>query len=146
MKIILTTKNPKLGKVGDIIKVKNGYARSFLIPKGKALILNEENINIISQNKKKKYTNIKRIRRKLENKEIIIQADTGGKDQSKIFGSVEKKDIKEAIFYMFKIKIERKNIINKKKNIRQLGKFKIKVRIRNEEIKCIVNVIRRKYE
>lgn len=144
MEIILIKDNKKLGKTGNIIKVKNGYARNFLIPQGYALKINDENIKKI-KNKNKK-NNIENIKKKLENKEIIIQADTGGKDKNKIFGSIEKKDIKEAISAIFKVKIEKKNIINKRKNIREIGKYKIKIKVENEEIKCIVNVIRRNYE
>ena len=64
MQVILLENISKLGKIGDLVKVKNGYARNFL-KKNKALRANKENIELVNKNKsqltKKKYRNKKQI-------------------------------------------------------------------------------------
>ena len=51
MEIILLENIAKLGKIGDLVKVKNGYARNFLLKNNKALRANKENIEIVNKNK-----------------------------------------------------------------------------------------------
>ena len=62
MQVILLENISKLGKIGDLVKVKNGYARNFLLKKNKALRANKENIELVNKNKSqltKKNTEIK---------------------------------------------------------------------------------------
>ena len=62
MQVILLENISKLGKIGDLVKVKNGYARNFLLKKNKALRANKENIDLVNKNKSeltKKNTEIK---------------------------------------------------------------------------------------
>ena len=51
MEIILLENIAKLGKIGDLVKVKNGYARNFLLNQNKALRANKENIDLVNRNK-----------------------------------------------------------------------------------------------
>ena len=51
MEVILLENIIKLGKIGDLVKVKNGYARNFLLRNGKALRANKENINLVNKQK-----------------------------------------------------------------------------------------------
>ena len=51
MQVILLENISKLGKIGDLVKVKNGYARNFLLKKNKALRANKENIELVNKNK-----------------------------------------------------------------------------------------------
>ena len=63
MKVILTTNIKKLGKIGDLVNVKNGYARNFLLKQNKALRANKENIELVNKNKSeltKKNTEMRR--------------------------------------------------------------------------------------
>ena len=51
MEIILVENISKLGKIGDKVKVKNGYARNYLLPQGKALRMNKENLDYVNKKK-----------------------------------------------------------------------------------------------
>ena len=51
MKVILTENIGELGAIGDVVNVANGYARNFLLPKKKALVANDNNINALDHNK-----------------------------------------------------------------------------------------------
>ena len=98
MKVILTTTIKKLGKVGDIVNVKAGYARNFLFPKKMALRENKKNLEyyekikeeiIIKENEKKEKAlnlveNIKKI-------EIKFTKEADEKDQ--LYGAISKKEI-----------------------------------------------------
>ena len=53
MEIILTSNIKKLGKIGDVVKVKGGYARNFLFPYNKAIRKTPENLKILEEQKKK---------------------------------------------------------------------------------------------
>ena len=70
MEIILLENIINLGKIGEKVSVKNGYARNFLLKKGKALRFNKENLEIVSKKKneliKKKYWNKRKIRKNLQ--------------------------------------------------------------------------------
>ena len=68
MEIILVENISKLGKIGDKVKVKNGYARNYLLPQGKALRMNKENLDYV--NKKKDELNKKNNEQKKLTKEI----------------------------------------------------------------------------
>ena len=98
MKIILTTNIKKLGKVGDQVKVKNGFARNFLFPNKMALRDTKSNlqyfekikdeINIKENDKKQKSVNLIKAVKKIKI-EFIKEAD----DKDQLYGSVSKKEI-----------------------------------------------------
>ena len=98
MKIILTTNIKKLGKVGDQVKVKNGFARNFLFPNKMALRDTESNleyfekikdeINIKENEKKQKAIDLIKAVKKIKI-EFIKEAD----DKDQLYGSVSKKEI-----------------------------------------------------
>jgi len=98
MEIILTEKIEKLGDIGDLVKVKNGYARNFLLPNEKAMRATPENKKLFEEQKKEiiaKNDTIKKqakaIYDKVNSKEtlIIVQAS----DEGRLYGSVMPKDI-----------------------------------------------------
>ena len=98
MKIILTTNIKKLGKVGDQVKVKNGFARNFLFPNKRALRDTKSNleyfekikdeINIKENEKKQKAIDLIKAVKKIKI-EFIKEAD----DKDQLYGSVSKKEI-----------------------------------------------------
>ena len=83
MEIILMERIAKLGSVGDVVTVKNGYARNFLIPQGKAKRASKESIE-----------EFKKIKDEIEKKEKELLANA--KDQSKLFDSLSLKVSKKA--------------------------------------------------
>lgn len=132
MKVILKEKVPSLGKAGDLIKVNDGYARNYLIPRGLAIEADEKNIKTFEHEKKnilkkaqKEHKNAEEMAAALNNINLTFSRKVG--DQHKIFGSVTTKDIEDAL----KDKgynIDRKMILIDE-HIKSLGEFKVKIKL-----------------
>ena len=98
MKVILTTNIKKLGKIGEVVKVKDGFARNYLFPKKMALRENKKNKEIYDklqeelQNKEKiKLDEAKKLIESIKNIEILFNKEADDKDQ--LYGSISKKEI-----------------------------------------------------
>jgi large subunit ribosomal protein L9 len=98
MKVILTTNIKKIGKIGDLVEVKNGYARNFLFPNNMALRDSKKNLeyynNIkeeIKNKEEKKLEEAKSIIEKIKNLNIEFFKEADEKDQ--LYGSISKKEI-----------------------------------------------------
>lgn len=102
MKVILKTEIPTLGKVGDVINVKDGYAINYLIPKqfvmkadtGSVSSINHQKM-MVEHLKKKLIKNTTDTKLKIENTEVVIEKQIG--EQDKLFGSVTSQDISDAL-------------------------------------------------
>ncbi len=115
MEVILLEKVLKVGASGDIVRVKNGYGRNFLLPQGKALRATEANKKLYEDRKKeleaenlKKITTAQQHVETLDNK-FIVQIRQAGED-GRLFGAVTTKDVSEAIAHEFKLDIKRTQI------------------------------------
>ncbi|MDH5561132.1 MAG: 50S ribosomal protein L9 [Deltaproteobacteria bacterium] len=102
MNVILTTDVEKLGSLGDEVKVKPGYARNFLLPKGLAMAITRQNIGRIQKQREKlalkradAVEQAKVIKDKLEELELVFEMKAG--ENGKLFGSVSQKQILDAI-------------------------------------------------
>ncbi len=98
MKVILTTNIKKLGKVGDLVSVKDGYARNFLLPNKMALRENKKNLEYyekikddIQTKEKEKYNNAKELIDNIKKLNIVFSREADEKNQ--LYGSVSKKEI-----------------------------------------------------
>ena len=98
MKVILTTNIKKLGKIGEIVNVKEGYARNFLFPQKMALRENKKNLeyyqNIQDELKNKenlKLDEAKKLLEDIKKIEILFKKEADEKDQ--LYGSISKKEI-----------------------------------------------------
>ena len=98
MKVILTTNIKKLGKIGEIVNVKEGYARNFLFPQKMALRENKKNLeyyqNIKDELKNKenlKLDEAKKLLEEIKKIEILFKKEADEKDQ--LYGSISKKEI-----------------------------------------------------
>ncbi|WP_156850422.1 50S ribosomal protein L9 [Bartonella refiksaydamii] len=102
MDIILLERIPRLGQMGDIVSVKDGYARNFLLPQGKALRANEANkkhfeiqrSQLEARNLERK-SEAQKIAEKLDNKSFIAIRSAG--ETGQLYGSVSTRDISEII-------------------------------------------------
>ncbi|OPB35473.1 50S ribosomal protein L9 [Bartonella taylorii] len=102
MDIILLERIPRLGQMGDIVSVKDGYARNFLLPQGKALRANEANkkyfeiqrTQLEARNLERK-SEAQKIAEKLDNKSFIAIRSAG--ETGQLYGSVSTRDISEII-------------------------------------------------
>jgi len=136
MKVILLENLKKIGSIGDVIEVKRGFARNFLISNKKALYASKENISQVNKiksdltkkdNEKKK--NAKEILEKINNKDYKVQKLST--ENNELYGSVKPTEISKLILDTDKIDIK-PSMIQPIKEIKSLGKFKVKVSLHSE--------------
>ncbi len=145
MKIILTTTVKKLGKMGDRVSVKPGYARNYLFPNNMALRENKKNIEYyekikdeIKINEEEKLKHAKEIVEKIKRLNINFSKEADEKDQ--LYGSISKKEIVEYLNNN-KIKVKSDDILIKNQ-IKSIGEHKIEISTYegiSEEISVTVN-------
>jgi large subunit ribosomal protein L9 len=142
MEIILKETIPSLGKAGDMVKVANGYARNFLLPKGKAIFANKKNMSQIERQRAsildkaaKERDEFDALATKLADLEITIQVRVGEMDR--LYGSVTNLDIANVIKSQG-YSIDRKKI-QLDEPIKALGEFKVPVKL-SPDVKAIVKV------
>ena len=146
MKIILLEHIKKLGSIGEIIDVKRGFARNFLISKKKALFASKENIKEVEKiksdlNKKnqEKRKEAKDIFEKLKNKQFIIKKLST--ENKELYGSVKPTEISKIIFDENKIEVK-PSMIQLKDDIKTLGTFKAEVNLHPEvQVEIKIEVI-----
>ena len=131
MKLILTREVSKLGNAGDVVTVKDGYARNFLLPRGAAIVWTlggEKQIDGIRRARQAREIRDKdhanEIKAALEGASIEIKAKVG--DSGRLFGSVTEKDIALAIKSVAGLDIDRHKI-KLIKHVKNLGKHTAKV-------------------
>ena len=137
MEIILKQDVHNLGYTNDILKVKNGYARNYLVPQGIAIVANESNRKILAENLKQKAFKEDKIRKeaqslatRLEN--ITVKIGAKAVATGKIFGSVNTIQIAEAIKVQHNIEVDRKRITIMGDTIKELGNYKAMVNLHKE--------------
>ena len=145
MKVILLENLKKIGSIGEIIDVKRGYARNFLISKNKALYASKENIHRVEKikselskkdNDKKKEA--KKILEKIDKKEYKIKKLST--ENNELYGSVKPTEISKLILEKDKLDIKPSSI-QPIKEIKTIGKFNVKVSLHSEiDAEIIVNV------
>ena len=130
MKVILTTTIKKLGKIGDTVIVKPGYARNFLFPNNMALRENKKNSehyekikDEIKKNEELKFNEAKKLLEEVKKLKIIFSKEADEKEQ--LYGSISKKEI---IDYLSKnsIKIKSDDLLIKNQ-IKSIGEHIIEV-------------------
>ncbi len=136
MEVILLQDVPKLGHKDDIVKVKDGYGRNYLIPKGLALIATPSAKKVHAENVKQRAHKEEKIRleaigiaEKLKGIRLTIGAKTSS--TGKIFGSVNPIQIAEALKEKG-FDIDRKNIILPEDQIKEVGTYKAVIKLHKE--------------
>ncbi|MDX9773189.1 MAG: 50S ribosomal protein L9 [Bacteroidales bacterium] len=133
MKIILKQDMEKLGLKNDMLSVKTGYARNYLIPKGYAIQATESAVKMHNENLKQRAHKEEKIRaeaEKLAEKLALLKLVIGAKVSSagKIFGSVNTIQLAEALNNKG-FDIDRKNIILGEDTIKEIGNYKAVVKL-----------------
>ena len=142
MEVILLESFDRLGQIGDIVNVKNGFARNFLIPQKKALRANKENkekflkikSDLLEKNKKI-VEESKLILKKIENKDILFIRNAS--DNGQLYGSVSPKDIAN-YFNEKKIGIKPSNI-NLHTSIKKIGIYDLNVKL-HADVGCNLKI------
>ncbi|MCH2540942.1 MAG: 50S ribosomal protein L9 [Alphaproteobacteria bacterium] len=149
MEVILIENIEKLGKVGDVVKVKDGYARNYLIPKKKVLRANKENLKVFEEKKSsieaeenKRKEKSEEIAKKIQGLEILIIRNAA--ENGQLYGSVTSKDIVKEIFLLNKIQFINEQI-NLKKTLKSIGVFEVEISVyTNLKAKILVSIAKTK--
>ena len=146
MKVILLENVKKIGSIGDVIDVKRGFARNFLISNKKALYASKENIKEVEKiknelntkdNEKKKIA--KEILEKINKKEYIIKKLST--ENNELYGSVKPNEISKIILELDKQEIKA-SMIQPIEEIKSLGSFKVKIDLHPEiQAEIVIKVI-----
>ena len=143
MEVVLLENIKNLGNIGDIVNVKRGHGRNFLIKYGKALIASKTNIDFV--NKKKAQLNEKNISLKKEAKKIydIINKKSykflkQAKDNNELYGSIKPKEISIAIKNVDKIGIKPSQI-DLGKEINKIGFYEAKINL-HAQVQGIIHI------
>ena len=133
----------KLGKIGDQVVVKNGFARNYLLRQGKALRASKENIEFVSKKKvelnkinDETKNQFKEIALKITNK--ILKFNKESKENGELYGSVKPKEVSNAFKTILKVEITPSQI-DLRQEITQIGKYKINVNL-HAEVTASVNL------
>ena len=136
MEIILLEDIRNLGKTGEVVDVKDGYGRNFLLKLGKALRADKNNIDFV--NKKKDEINkknielkksAKKILEKIKNKKLIFKKET--KENGDLFAAIKPKEISKYFIDNFKETIHPSQL-DLKKEINKIGKFSLTINLHSD--------------
>ena len=146
MKVILLENITKIGSIGEVIDVKRGFARNFLIANKKALYASKENIKEVEKmknelNKKdlEKKKDAKNISEKLKLKKYTVKKLST--ENNELYGSVKPTEISKIILDNDKIEIK-PSLIQLTNDIKSLGEFKVLINLHSEvQVKIIIKVV-----
>jgi len=146
MKVILLENLRRIGSIGEIIDVKRGFARNFLISKKKALYASKENIaevakikSELSKKDTEKKKEAQKISEQINNKEYEIQKLST--ENKELYGSVKPTEISKLILENDKLDIT-PSMIQPITEIKSIGKFKVKIILHSEiDSEITINVV-----
>jgi large subunit ribosomal protein L9 len=132
MKVILSQDVRSLGKVGDLVKVADGYARNFLIPRKLAMIATERKVkefkhlqSVADAKKKKAVSAAKKVAEEISKHTVTLKAQAG--DGDRLFGSITNNDIAQNL-NKAGFMVERRDITIEEP-IKVLGQYRVKIRV-----------------
>jgi large subunit ribosomal protein L9 len=135
MQVILREDIDKLGKIGDLVKVADGYARNFLVPGKKAIEATPKNLNAMNHAKKMVSDRLRKLKKeatadadRIKSLSVTIKAKVG--EEGKLFGSVTSMDIVEAMKAQGVVIDKRKLVLDEP--IKRLGDFTITVKLHSD--------------
>ena len=143
MEVVLLENIKNLGNIGDVVDVKRGHGRNFLIKYGKALIASKNNIDLVS--KKKAKLNEKNIALKKDAKKIYdlinkknYKFQKRAKDNNELYCSIKPKEITKNIENIDKLEIKPSQI-DLDKEINKIGLYKAKINL-HAEVQAIIHI------
>ena len=145
MKVILLENLKKIGSIGEIIDVKRGFARNFLIANNKALYASKENVTKVekikselSKKDNEKKIDAKKISESINKKEYLVKKLST--ENNELYGSVKPTEISKLILENSKLDIK-PSMIQPIKEIKSLGKFRVRISLHSEvDAEITINV------
>ena len=136
MKVILLDKIIRLGDIGDVVNVKSGFARNFLIPQKKAMFANDENIKIVEAKKAELAAESKDLKVKAQaaadsvsGKQIVIKVSVS--EEGTMYGSIGTREIEEAC-QQADIQIDKSQIQLPEGPIKEIGEHSVSISFHQE--------------
>ena len=144
MEVILKQDVQNLGYADEIVKVKDGYARNYLIPQGYAVLATEPNRKMLAETLKQRAFKAEKIHKEAEFmagkiEGLTVQIPTKASEKGTIFGSVNTIAVANALKEQHDIDIDRKKIILKEDHIKELGTYTAQVNL-HKEFKVTINL------
>ena len=143
MEVVLLENIKNLGSIGDVVNVKRGHGRNFLIKYGKALKASKDNINLV--NKKKEDLNMKNVALKKEARKIFDVINNKKyafskltKDNDDLYGSIKPRELSKTIENVDKIEIKPSQI-DLGKEINKIGSYQAKINL-HAEVQAIIHI------
>ena len=147
MKLILIDNLPKLGKIGDVVTVKNGYGKNYLVPNKKAICYTEENYKSFAEKKaefekqsSEKLAIANKVKELLAGKNIIIIENAS--DDGRLYGSVNSSVIANKINDVINEKLIDKSVVFLSKPIKEIGIYDSKLNLHSDlilDVKLLVS-------
>jgi len=135
MEVILKEEVKGLGKAGEMVKVRDGFARNFLIPQKKAVFADPKNVRMLDHQKKEAEAAERKLRKsaddfaaKLSSMAVTIAREVG--EEEKLYGSVTSKDIAEALSKEG-VNVDKRSILLEEP-LKQIGVFDVEVKLHHE--------------
>ena len=136
MEVILLEKIRNLGDVGQVVNVKDGYGRNFLLKFGKALMADKKNVDYVNRKRSeinKKNVEQKRVAKeiyeKIKKKSLIFEKET--KENGDLYGSIKPKEVSKYFLDNFK-QIILPSQIDLKKEINKIGEFPLSINLHSD--------------
>jgi large subunit ribosomal protein L9 len=137
VKLILREDVPNLGDAGELVSVKPGYARNFLIPNGKAVVASEANVSqlehqkrVIAEKLAKELKDLRAVRDRIQSQQLEVTVQAG--EEGRLFGSVTSQQIAELLASRG-IQIDRRKI-DLAEPIKQVGDFSVDIKLRGDVV------------
>ena len=137
VQVILREDVHALGQAGDIVRVKPGYARNFLVPQGKATPATAERVHqvehqqrVISEKRAKELMDLEAVKAKLDATKLEIEAQVG--EEGKLFGSVTSQNLADLLAEKG-LEVDRRKIVLQEP-IKMVGEHKIAIRLRSDVV------------
>jgi large subunit ribosomal protein L9 len=145
VQVVLTEDLPNVGNSGELVRVRPGFARNFLIPRRLAAMATRDNVGRVEHEKRVAQTRALKHRAeaqtladKMKGAKLRVEVQVG--EENKLYGSVTSRDVEEALLASQKIEIDRRKILMDP--IKELGTHRIPVRIASGvEAELVVDVV-----
>ncbi|SHH65889.1 large subunit ribosomal protein L9 [Anaerosphaera aminiphila DSM 21120] len=148
MKVILLKDDKNLGKAGDLVEAKDGYARNFLIPRKVAIEATTKNLEnwkeqkkVEAEEEKQRRADATELKKQIEKNKVVLSAKAG--EGGRLFGAITSKDIQEAIKEQLKLDVDKKKI-DLKENIKTEGMSEVDIKLYSEIIASLKVVVEAK--
>ena len=135
VEVVLKENLEHLGSIGDVVKVRRGYARNFLLPRGLAVVASRGNVKQVEHEKAVQAQRIAKLRSAQETvvqqlaQVTVMVAKEAGED-GKLFGSVTSNDVLEGLKAKgVEVELDKKKLIMPEKTIKEVGSYEVGVKL-----------------